>query len=50
LASKRQLKHLSETRSAKAFSKCINKIFVDFHQIVQMQTLDKKGRFILKRY
>jgi hypothetical protein len=40
LAATKQLKHLSETRSAKALSKRIDKLVTDLDQIVQ--TLDKK--------
>ncbi len=40
MAATKQLKHLSETRSAKALSKRIDKLVTDLDQIVQ--TLDKK--------
>jgi hypothetical protein len=40
LAATKQLKYLSETRSAKALSKRIDKLVTDLDQIVQ--TLDKK--------
>ena len=40
LAASKQLKHLSETRSAKALSKRIDKLVGDLDQIVN--TLDKK--------
>lgn len=40
LAASKQLKHLSETRSAKALSKRIDKLVTDLDHIVQ--TLDKK--------
>ena len=40
LAATKQLKHLSETRSAKALSKRIDKLVTDLEQIVN--TLDKK--------
>jgi len=40
LAATKQLKYLSETRSAKALSKRIDKLVTDLEQIVQ--TLDKK--------
>lgn len=40
MAATKQLKYLSETRSAKALSKRIDKLVTDLDQIVQ--TLDKK--------
>jgi predicted nucleic acid-binding Zn-ribbon protein len=40
LAATKQLKHLKETRSAKALSKRIDKLVTDLDQIVN--TLDKK--------
>ena len=40
LAANKQLEYLSETRSAKALSKRIDKLVTDLDQIVQ--TLDKK--------
>lgn len=40
LAATKQLKHLSETRSAKALSKRIDKLVTDLEQIVS--SLDKK--------
>jgi hypothetical protein len=46
LAATKQLKHLSETRSAKALSKRIDKLVTDLDQIVQ--TLDKKQDSIQK--
>ena len=42
----KQLKHLSETRSAKALSKRIDKLVTDLDQIVQ--TLDKKQDILKK--
>ncbi len=41
-----QLKYLSETRSAKALSKGIDKLVTDLDQIVQ--TLDKKQDILKK--
>ncbi len=46
LTAAKQLKHLSETRSAKALSKRIDKLVIDLNQIVQ--ALNKKQDILKK--